>query len=515
MSLRRLAPIPVFCLVFLLYAVWLAYPIALQTADIGRHLMTGEVILRTPGLFWDVTQTNFYTYTNPGYAAVNHHWLSGILLRQMLKLGGWTWLHLGYILVSLVAFGFFIDTGRRLGGVWASLIAAIAFLPLIAERVEIRPEGFAYALTGIVFWILVRTEQGTLPSRWRYAIPAIMVLWVNIHASFPIGFLLLGAFLLSGLFRLSKGEISIDALHSLLFASGLSVAATFLNPNVLGGAIEPFMIFRDPGYAVIENQTLPFLEHLGVFKMSFLFFKVWCVLLIVGSAIAFRSPKSRQLLPYVLIGVLMAVLVWTGARHITMFGFLMIPVLCALVGPIRESSIGWLRHTLVPVAAVVLCSSLLFQFAELRHRWIVIGLAPHSNDAANFIEQNGITGPFFNDFDIAGYLIFHFFPKEKVFVSNVPEAQPPSFFRDVFIPMQEDAAVWQKELQQYQFNAIVVYYHERTQWLQDFIKSRVGDPEWAPVYADDSVLILLRRNGKNADIIQRNEIPASRFDFKK
>jgi len=58
------------CLAF--YFCLLATPINLATADLGRHLKNGELLLSGN---LDLLYKNYYSYTDPDYAFINHHWL--------------------------------------------------------------------------------------------------------------------------------------------------------------------------------------------------------------------------------------------------------------------------------------------------------------------------------------------------------------------------------------------------------------------------------------------------------
>jgi hypothetical protein len=140
-----------------------------------------------------------------------------------------------------------------------------------------------------------------------------------------------------------------------------------------------------------------------------------------------------------------------------------------------------------------------------------LGLRGGDSAAADFIRASGLDGPIFNDYDIGGYLIFHLFPRERVFVDNRPEAYSGGFFEKVYVPMQEDDRVWSEQLRRFDFNAIVFSWHDVTPWGQAFLIRRVQDPAWAPVFVDDRVLVLARRNEKNRALIARFEIPPSSF----
>jgi c-di-AMP phosphodiesterase-like protein len=140
-----------------------------------------------------------------------------------------------------------------------------------------------------------------------------------------------------------------------------------------------------------------------------------------------------------------------------------------------------------------------------------LGLLPGVNQAADFLKQNKIKGPIFNNYDIGGYLIFHFFPKEKVFVDNRPEAYQIDFFEKIYKKSQSDLKSWEKLLQKYQFNVIIFSHRDYTSWGQNFLVNMIENQDFIPVFADDYNIIFLRRNKRNDFLIKKYQIAKERF----
>jgi amino acid transporter len=141
------------------------------------------------------------------------------------------------------------------------------------------------------------------------------------------------------------------------------------------------------------------------------------------------------------------------------------------------------------------------------------GLLPDVNKSIEFFEENSLSGPIFNNYDIGSFLIFHLFPKEKVFVDNRPEAYPATFFEEEYIPMQENEKIWEKLDNFYQFNIIFFYRHDATPWGQPFLIKRLEDPNWAPVFIDELTIIFLKDNPANQTIIENYQIPREYFQI--
>ena len=80
--------------------------------------------------------------------------------------------------------------------------------------------------------------------------------------------------------------------------------------------------------------------------------------------------------------------------------------------------------------------------------------------------------------------------------------------------MQENEETWQFYDKKYNFNAIVFGYHDLTPWAQNFLIKRINDSSWAPVFVDNYIIIFLKRNALNKDIILKYELPKEIFNVK-
>ncbi len=134
------------------------------------------------------------------------------------------------------------------------------------------------------------------------------------------------------------------------------------------------------------------------------------------------------------------------------------------------------------------------------YRWAgsgdTFGLAvPASAEGGvNFVQKNNIQGPVFNNFDVGSYLIWKLYPNQKVFVDGRPEAYSVDFFQKIYIPMQEDPAIWKHYADDiYKINYVFFDYRDITPWAQTFLSFISQDKNWPLVYQDNSVVIFVRR----------------------
>lgn len=427
----------------------MAAPINPVTSDLGRHLTTGKLVWQDPA----VLTTNFYSLTNPTFPVVNHHWLSGVVFYGINRLTAFWGLSIFTILLTAITLVLMLDvSGAFTGSLWP-LVTAVVSLPLITNRPDVRPELFSYFFIAAFLRILQKN------TRLIWLLPVLELAWVNLHIYFPAGIGLFGLWLF---IDLKKRNTYVPAFIA-------TVAATFINPNFVRGALEPFTILTNYAYPLLENRPLwaappsmfPFvgfaypvliLSVYAVFQKSDMFRKVTGVLLVVFGCIAIRN------LPLVGYGALL------------------------LSAQIRVK-----KTVLYVVIGVCTLLTIVNRNLFLKRPY-GLGLSPHALDAATFIRSHHITGPIFNNYDIGGYLIYTMFPDSNVFIDNRPEAYPASFITRVYIPMQE-GSFWQSVDKQYGFRAIIWAKSDVTPWGRLFLAARRRDPAWHRAFENTDVVI--------------------------
>ena len=113
-------------------------PIQLATADLGRHIATGKLLVQE-GLSSSVLTTNRYSFTHPEYATQNHHWLFGVLVYGLVSLGGFSVASLLVPLSILGAVGVLIFVMTKISTSPSISISLFLLIPLLTFRTEVRP----------------------------------------------------------------------------------------------------------------------------------------------------------------------------------------------------------------------------------------------------------------------------------------------------------------------------------------------------------------------------------------
>jgi MFS family permease len=510
MSKDKILGFLLICLLLVFYGSFLTHKINLVTADLGRHLANGRELIENHNLL----KTNFYSYTEPDYPVISHHWGSGVIFYCLWKTMGFIGIQAFFIVLSIATFLISFCFAKKLGGYGLSGLLALGIIPLLAERTEIRPEIFSYLFVMVFLCMLWFFQENRLAPAWLLILPVLEVFWVNLHIFFFLGPLIILAFVIETLVKKNVSRQAKLKWLSLIF--GLSVLATLVSPFGFRAVVEPFIIMKHYGYSIVENQPVWLAQRL-IRNPNLIIFELLFFVLVLSYAVLFCKNRKALSPALFLLGSGASLMAWLEIRNLTLFGLLALPIMALNISQVFPSVVSGLRKLALFFLFIAVTISVSGNLTYLFPYWHEFGLGlERDNDRpARFIQEQKISGPILNNYDIGSYLIFYLFPEYRVFVDNRPEAYSVSFFQDVYIPLQDNESKWQEFKEKYGFNAIVFSYHDATPWAQKFLISRIQDQEWAPVYVDQYVIILLKRTAGNSGIIEKFEIPNSNFQILK
>jgi len=511
-------------LLFVAYlSVFMARQVNFVTADLGRHITNGKVFVEEG----KIISTNYYSYTEPDFPAINHHWGSGVVFYFVHEWFGFKGLSVFYVLMVVGGALFFVAAAARFADMRLVFFSAVVVAPLIAYRTEVRPEGISVFFVGLFFYLLVLFREKKLSFPFTLAALGIaQLLWVNCHIFFFMGFMLTGFFLVEE-FIVGRGRIK-----QYLILLVVLVVASLCNPFFIQGFLAPFTIFKEYGYMVAENQSVLFMQE-RFNNREFTHFEIQAVILLMLFALLIIQKKIKAglvlLLPFAAFGVLG----FMAVRGIPLFALAAIPAGAFLLHYLCEKYFAGARKIAFSSLGVIAMLIVLTGFqggyaldkknkkknAEHKEPSYFSpikfttgrGLFEGMNLSAQFFKENNIQGPVFNNYDIGGYLIYHLYGKERVFVDNRPEAYSVKFFKEIYTPMQQKMEKFREVEAHYNFNCIWFYRHDNTPWAQPFLLKLLEQPDYTPVYVDGLTIMFLKRNEQNAALIAKYELPKSMF----
>jgi len=169
----------------------------LGDAGIGWHIRTGDLILHTGS----VPHSDPFSSAMSGKPWYAWEWLYDLIVGG---LDGETGLNGVVFFNALVIALTFALVFRQMLARGSGLGVAVGMLLLVVSASSIhflaRPHVLSWLFTVIFFGMLAAFEHDGSFRRLMW-LPAIMLVWVNLHGGFLVGFVLLGIFLLGALGR--------------------------------------------------------------------------------------------------------------------------------------------------------------------------------------------------------------------------------------------------------------------------------------------------------------------------
>src|SRR3989344_5809445 len=199
---------------------------AIQSEDLFMYLAIAREYFKT-GAF---PVHDPFLYSIPNYAwTIFHQWLGYLSFYVLYELGGYSLIILtktAFITAALCLPVFRARKSAEATFVWG--LSVILGVLAMSFRMMERTSLFSDFFIVIVLNILMSEQKA--PSRWKYLLPVLFALWVNLHPGFPIGWFLCGLFLLANIKKWQSLEYKKWVGVTLA-----SVLACFLNPKGLDG----------------------------------------------------------------------------------------------------------------------------------------------------------------------------------------------------------------------------------------------------------------------------------------
>jgi hypothetical protein len=352
---------------------------------------------------------------------------------------------------------------------------------------NVRPQIFAY------FWmviLLVAIHQVRVSGKraWFFVFPGVMILWVNMHGSYPLGLVVIACWLADELWQAWRSRKDYNKLYFSLGVFVASTAACVVNPRGFG-AIQYLNTMTSS--EILKNFVLewlpPTFDTLEVFLLGLLSASV---ILAVSS----RRPSLFQVLIFLVFGTL-------GLRYIrgaVWFGMLIAGPLSEAIAPIISRSF----QTSVPnqkmqraniFITLVLGILAFVSLPWFKQYWPVLpektGLVSYDTpvEATQYILDHALPGRLFHNMSYGSYLIWAAQPNYRVFVDSRIELFPTEIWMD-YLAITNAQMGWEDLLNKYQVNTLMLGIIDQYALIQAVELS----DEWEKAYSDKTVVIFYR-----------------------
>lgn len=511
--------IGVFTLLLVFFASYITYQIRLPAAeDLPRLIKNGEMIME--GNF-DVITKNVYSFTNPNYPFANHHWFSGVVFYILYKLIGFGGIVIFKVIVMLLTFSLLFYVSVKKSNFWLVSLLSIPTIIILIGRGSARPEIFSYLFISIYLYIFYLYEKNPNTNKIYWLIP-LQLLWTNMHLFFSVGLMLVGGFLLQRIYINFKNITKDKATMKLAILFVFMILTIFLTPYGIEGAINSLKVntsYDAPIFSA-ETQSIATLKKTVplVDNIVIVVFPLMVITMGVSFILRLLKKFSWRDIPifYILASIATVFVGFKVIRSLPMFAMIFLLVVpenfnhlfslaISKIKNVFPSSVKFLKYGLISIFILLILymifpvRKILAPYAEFG-----IGLSLRSNDSAKFFKENNLKGPIFNDTDVGSYLIFHLYPEEKVFSDNrFGDAYSQTFFKNVYKPMAVNEDSWKSLSEIYGINTIIFYQYDGGSGARDFLYRRIYDPAWIWVYADDSVVMLVKNIPENKKVIDK------------
>jgi hypothetical protein len=494
-------------LIFVLLLVTLVFtPLSVRLlgdAGIGWHIRTGQQIVATHA----IPRVDSFSSTMAGKPWFAWEWGYDLVVGQLeaaLGLNGVVWFT---AVVIAAVFGW---TFRLLIARGTNLVVALGLVLLAVSGSMIhflaRPHVVSWLFTLAWFWILDSSERedfnqpGGSRSRWPWALPLLMLLWVNVHGGFLVGFVLLGIFLLGSSwswFRARQNRIedvlqrisARNRVRNLSWVALFSVAASLVNPY--GWNLHLHVCHY------LTNRFL--MDHIDEFQSpNFHGIAQKCFLVLLLITVAVLAIRGRELRMSQGLTVLFAVYAGLYAsRNIPVSSILLVMVVGPLVsvtGFARGFSqrmaaveVG-LRGHLWPILAIVVTLLIAANAGRVGSSgWMDAHFDPKRMpvEAVNYLEKHQVNGPALSPDYWGGYLIYRLYPKSLAVVDDRHDLYGEEFFKS-YLKMVHVEPGWEEFLRAHGAWCVVL---PRDAALADRLRVSNG---WKQIYADQVAIAFVR-----------------------
>jgi hypothetical protein len=503
------------------WALWGATLLAVATIavssvtvfDFWWYLASGQRILATRS----VPTTDPFSYTAEGRPWINHMWATQVLFTLLWERWGRLAL-IGLKTVTVTATFAVVLATMRARGVHPLLAAGVTLLAAWtgAEFWHARPQTFTFLFMAILTWLLRPGWEDR--RRALVLVPALMLVWVNLHAGFLMAGVLIGITGLGTALPLLIDPLRRRAGWRVLGLTGvlgaLAAAASLVNPFGIRAILFPLEVVQSVPFMTSTIEWFPPNFHHGGFRPLEL------MLLLLFPAFAWG--RGRLSVPDVGLILVFAHLGLTSVRHVPLFAVVAaVPLADALGGALAKvRRIDWARvretvvrrlpslgRTLTAPAAPLLGGALLL-LAGVSGYWAAMAGAPtnplrldlhegrYPERTMAFIREHRLPAPLFSVYAWAGYELWRLYPEYRMFMDGRTHVYGPDVLKD-FLEVTNVGPRWQLVLDKWQVQTILAL---RPSPLMETLLAQGG---WRHVFTEREAVVFVRDTDANRPLLDR------------
>jgi hypothetical protein len=458
--------------------------------DFWWHLRTGQLIVQTHA----IPHTDPFSFTKAGGPWITHEWLSEVLIFALFQLGQYGLLIFTFSVIITAAFILAYLTSpentRPYVAGFVLLLAAISTAPTWG----VRPQMISLFITSLFLFLLARYRRdGEL--KFLIPLPFITLVWVNLHAGYFIGLVLIGIYIIGGLMELLLTEFpnpvrtsNPPSLQSILILCGFlgaCVLATLANPNGYHIILYPFQTLTSPSMQQLIQEWLSPDFHQAIWQPL-----AWLILVLIGMGMISMERISPA---NILLTLIFGYTALHSMRNIPLFALTAIPVLSEQIGSLLKIksadriSSRPLRLTIpILIACLVLLTGL--RFYQVVREQPKTETENFPKAAVDWILVNRPPGNLFNSYSWGGYLIWRTYPGYSVYIDGRADVYGDAFIFD-YLSIYRAEPGWDSKLKGNGIQTVLV---ESDAPLANTL---LLSPTWHVAFQDKASIVFIQNGG--------------------
>ncbi len=486
MSTRKLVIIITFLAIFAMAA-----RISVDT-DTWWHLRAGQWMLDHR----QIPQADPFSYTRGGESWQYPGWLVELPMIVLYRLGGPGLLNLWTAAFVTLAFGFIWFT--LTGNVFLRAFTLIMAATVSAVYWAARPYLVTFLLAAVFIFILEDFRWRNRDHLWW--LPVLMVVWVNSHGGFIVGFLIWGVYTFDILLKWALGRMGLVEENSgsgrrslrLMVVGGFLLAALLINPS--GAAMFPYA-FKTVRIGALQD----FIQEWQTPNFHLLHVQPFAWLLLLTFGVVGASRRRIALTDFLLFSGF-AYMGLLAGRNVALFALAAPMVLTRHADPLlqalgrklgfhprtptmttrKAAALNWILLALVVLAVLIKAASI-YPMAVNQKAFrdsLPVG-------AVDYLRTSSLPGRLFNSYNWGGYLLWAL-PEYPVFIDGRTDLYNDDVINEWLQVVRAEPG-WKDTLARWGVNLIVL---EKGMLVSRLLES---DPDWKQLYVDDLSVIYAKR----------------------
>jgi hypothetical protein len=450
-------------IIAILFCVKLITP-GFSDPDFYWHLKTGEYIVSN----FSIPKIDPFAYTSSGMHWVAHEWLSEVIFHLVDKSFGFWGLKILVASTFCATFTVLFRFAKKMtrNDTRALILVLVFFAPLMPYGSP-RPQIFTFLLFTILLFILLNFKY-LKSTKYLFAIPFLMPLWVNLHGAYAVGFVML--LLFTGLewakhiFTDNRDLQLRRDLWRLTVCVLISGLTANINPHF-------FEIWTYPFYLVSMEVSKGIIAEWRSPDFHQTFYKYYLIV-IIGFLLSLIYLKKKPDITELAFPVFFICAGMVSQRHLpltcfvllffsaAMYRHIALPIewltsfgkaksaIDATTKEIDKSVVGWLNLGLI----LAVGASVMHMGIGAKQEQSVEKDLPVK--AVDYILKNNITGNMLNDYGYGGYLIYRLAPARKVFIDGRADMYGDPFVSD-FLEIHNGGNNWKEKFDKFSIDYVI------------------------------------------------------------